>query len=164
MREGISAGVDCYQSGAGSAHLSERASLAAGCLQSERQALGSLRNRLISIIDDDCYARDGLSAYIESLGHVSAPFATAEQYLSSGVVVRNACLISDVQLPGMQGPDLQVRLIAYGYRIPIIFVTGFYNENTRARVLRAGAIGYLAKPWHETSLIECLARALGAVV
>jgi FixJ family two-component response regulator len=164
MWEGISAGANCFQAGAGSAHLSRRESVAARCLISERQALRSSAKNLIAIIDDDHSVRDALSVYLESWGHSTATFATAERYLSSGVAVSNACLISDVQLPGMQGPDLQVRLIADGYRIPIIFITGFYNENTRARVLRAGAIGYLAKPWHEASLIECLDRALGTVV
>lgn len=125
MRQGISAGVDCFQAGAGSVHLSGSESIATRCLISERPALRSSSKRLIAIIDDDPYARDGLSAYIESWGHNTATFATAEQYLASGIVVRNACLISDVHLPGMQGPDLQVRLIADRYRIPIIFVMGF---------------------------------------
>lgn len=132
-------------------------------VQDIHAGVGSSAKRLIAIIDDDHYARDGLSVYIESLGHISAAFATAEEYLSSGVALRNACLISDVHLPGMQGPDLQARLIADGHRIPIIFVTGFYNEEVRARVLKAGALGYLAKPCSESSLIENLEKALRTI-
>jgi FixJ family two-component response regulator len=164
MVQDVHAGVDCYQAGAGSVGVDGSEPLAVRCVTSEKQALDSSAKRLVAIIDDDDYARDGMGAYIESLGHISATFATAEEYLSSGVAFRNACLISDVHLPGMQGPDLQVRLLADGHRVPIIFVTGFYDENIRVRVLKAGAIGYLAKPCSESSLIEYLDKALRTIL
>ena len=74
-----------------------------------------------------------------------------------------ACLVCDVQLPGMSGPDLQARLIADGRRTPIVFVTGCFSETTRARVLTAGAVGYFAKPFDPRTLIGCLEGALASI-
>jgi FixJ family two-component response regulator len=118
---------------------------------------------LISIVDDDKWSRDGLSTYLEACGYNCAAFCTAEAYLSGNAVLETACLVADVQLPGMKGPELQERLIAEGYRIPIIFVTGFFDERTRDRVLRAGAIAYLTKPWCERTLSKCLEKVFGVV-
>ena len=70
-----------------------------------------------------------------------------------------SCLIADVQMPGMSGIDLQARLIADGYRTPIIFVTAFPEESVRARALKAGAIGFLIKPFSSDRLIECIGKA-----
>jgi FixJ family two-component response regulator len=73
-----------------------------------------------------------------------------------------ACLITDVQMPGLSGPELQDRLIADGHRIPMIFVTAFLDEELQTRVLNRGAFGYLPKPFNEDRFIECLDAALGA--
>ena len=118
--------------------------------------------RLIAIVDDDTYARDGMNALVESYGYSGARFATTEEYLASNIADKTACLILDVHLPGMNGPDLQDQLLANGYRIPIVFVTGVFDEMIRAKVLRAGAIGYLSKPCCDAALIDCLKEALGA--
>jgi FixJ family two-component response regulator len=99
---------------------------------------------------------------IDSRGYNCAAFCSAEEYLSGNAIRETTCLVVDVQLPGMRGPELQDRLIVKGYRIPMIFITGDFNERTRDRVLRAGAIAYLAKPWSERTLGECLEKALGA--
>jgi FixJ family two-component response regulator len=99
---------------------------------------------LISIVEDDAELRDSLKSFILSLGYASSAFATAEAYLESGLLHDTICLICDVGLPGMSGPDLQARLIADGYRIPVVFVTGAVSE--KSRVLMAGAVAYLAKP------------------
>lgn len=104
------------------------------------------RKQLISIVEDDTGVREALKGFILSLGYAANTFATAEEYLKSGLLHDTACLICDVGLPGMSGPDLQVRLIAEGYRIPVVFVTGAVSNNLRARVLAAGAVGCLAKP------------------
>ncbi len=120
--------------------------------------------RLVSVIDDDASCRDGMNAYIESHGYKCATFCSAEEYLLAGAVGMTDCLVVDVQLPGMKGPDLQDRLIADGYRTPIIFVTGFADERTRDRVLRAGALGYLGKPCCEKTLSGCLEQAVGGVI
>jgi CheY-like chemotaxis protein len=116
---------------------------------------------LVSIVDDDHWSREGVNFYLESCGYSCATFCTAEEYLSADAVRETACLIVDVQLPGMKGPELQDRLIAEGHRIPIVFVTGYCDEQIRNRVLRAGAMAYLTKPWCERALSGCLERAFG---
>ncbi len=102
-----------------------------------------------------------MNCYLDSCGYNCAAFGTAEEYLSADAMRETACLVVDVQLPGMKGPELQDRLIADGYRIPIIFVTGYFDERIRDRVLRAGAIACLTKPWCERTLSGCLEKALG---
>jgi FixJ family two-component response regulator len=94
------------------------------------------------------------------MGYAAETFASAEEYLRSNRVADTACLISDIQMPGMNGADLQDRLIGEGHRTPIIFVTAFAEEGIRARVLKAGACGFLTKPFSDKSLIECLDQAL----
>jgi CheY-like chemotaxis protein len=121
---------------------------------------GTAKPALVCVVDDDRWSREGINCYLDSCGYNCAAFRTAEDYLSADAVGETACLVADVHLPGMWGPELQQRLIADGYRIPIIFVTGYFDERTRDRVLRAGAIAYLAKPWCEKTLSGCLEKAL----
>jgi len=94
------------------------------------------------------------------MGYAAETFASAEEYLRSNRVADTVCLIADIQLSGMNGADLQDRLIADGQRTPIIFVTAFPDEKIRGRVLKAGAYGFLTKPFSDESLMECLERAL----
>ena len=115
---------------------------------------------LISIVDDDGFVRESTRLLIRSLGYAAEAFVSAEEYLRSNRAADTACLISDIHMPGMNGADLQDRLIADGHRTPIIFVTAFPDESIRARVLKAGACGFLTKPFSDESLIECLDRAL----
>jgi FixJ family two-component response regulator len=115
---------------------------------------------MISIVEDDASVREATKGLVRSLGYSAATFASAEEYLRSERVRDTACLITDVQMPGMSGIDLQDRLIADGRRTPIIFVTAYPEERIRARALRAGAVGFLSKPFTDESLIECLDRAL----
>jgi FixJ family two-component response regulator len=115
---------------------------------------------LISIVDDDGLVRESTRGLIRSMGYAAETFASAEEYLRSNRVADTACLISDIQMPGMNGADLQDRLIGEGHRTPIIFVTAFAEEGIRARVLKAGACGFLTKPFSDESLIECLDKAL----
>jgi FixJ family two-component response regulator len=90
-----------------------------------------------------------------------AAFASAEDYLNSDLVARTSCLISDWQMPGMSGADLHDRLTGNGHRIPTIFVTAVCPEKERARLLKAGVIGVLEKPFDISALIECLHNAFG---
>jgi FixJ family two-component response regulator len=115
---------------------------------------------LISIVDDDGFVRESTRGLVRSMGYAAETFASAEEYLRSNRTADTACLISDIQMPGMSGADLQDRLIAGGHRTPIIFVTAFLDEGMRARVMKAGAFGFLTKPFSDESLIECLDRAL----
>src|ERR1700722_9352607 len=118
------------------------------------------RTLLISIVDDDESMREATKGLVRSLGYHAATFSSAEEFLSSDLVHRTSCLITDMQMPGLSGADLQHRLISQGRCMPTIFVTAFPDEKIRARVLTAGAIGYLSKPFTEESLITCLDTAL----
>jgi FixJ family two-component response regulator len=115
---------------------------------------------MIVIVDDDESVREATKFLVMSLGHPVLTFASAEEYLGSDQVLATACLISDLKMPGMSGVELQKRLIAEGHRIPTIFVTAFFDEEVRSHALRAGALGFLSKPFEDQSLIECLDRAL----
>ena len=115
---------------------------------------------VISIIDDDESVRESTEGLIRSLGYAAATFASAEDFLRSDRVHHTACVITDVQMPGLSGMELQGRLTAGGHRMPIIFVTAFPDERIRARALEAGACGFLSKPFSDDSLIACLDRAL----
>ena len=117
---------------------------------------------VISIVDDDDLVRDGVRDLVRSLGYSANSYASVEECLSSNDFWCSACVIADIQMPGMSGADLQVRLVAKGNLIPIIFMTAFVDEKTRRRVLAAGACGYLQKPFDDNSLIQCLEMALGS--
>lgn len=113
----------------------------------------------VAVVEDDNSVREATERLVRLLGYTSASFATAEDFLKSGRVPDTSCLIVDMHLPGMSGAELQNRLILAGYRMPLIFITSFAEEITRARVLRDGALGYLSKPLQEQSLIACLDQA-----
>lgn len=114
---------------------------------------------LISIVDDDALARDGIKELVESLGYKARTFVSAEHFLESGLIAETACLITDLQMPGLNGLELQEALRSQGCRIPIILITAFPNEKHRNRALEGGALGFLSKPFDESSLIQCLAAA-----
>jgi FixJ family two-component response regulator len=93
---------------------------------------------IISIVEDDALVRDGIESLVRALGYKPRTFASAEDYLESDCVWASSCLISDLQMPGMSGVELQDHLIANGNRTPIIFITAFFDEKIRTRVLEAG--------------------------
>lgn len=117
---------------------------------------------VISIVDDDESVREATQSLVRSLGYRAVTFRSAKEFLDSPHLMTTACLITDVQMPGLSGPDLQDRLIAEGGRMPVIFVTAFLDDGLQARVLKRGAFGYLPKPFNEDRFIECLDAALGA--
>jgi FixJ family two-component response regulator len=119
----------------------------------------SEEHTLISIVDDDALARDGIKELIESLGYKACTFVSAEDFLESGMIAKTACLITDLQMPGLNGLELQEALRSQGCCIPIILITAFPNEKHRNRALEGGALGFLSKPFDESSLIQCLAAA-----
>ena len=116
--------------------------------------------RMISIVDDDALARDGIRELVESLGYKALTFVSAEHFLQSGQIAQTVCLISDIQMPGLSGLDLQEELHAQGYRTPVILITAYPSEQQRTRAFGAGAIGFLSKPFAEQSLIDCLSAAM----
>jgi FixJ family two-component response regulator len=115
---------------------------------------------LISIVDDDSLARDGIRELVESLGYKAITFSSAEHFLGSDAVTQTACLITDLQMPGLNGLELQEALRSQGHRTPIILITAYPNENHRHRALDGGAVGFLSKPFDEASLIKCLTAAI----
>ena len=115
---------------------------------------------VIAIVDDDASVREATRGLIRSLGYSAVAFSSAEEYLQSERVHDTSCLISDVKMPGMNGIDLQDRLIADGHHTPIIFMTAFPTEVLRTRALESGALGFLSKPFDEERLLECLRSAL----
>ena len=117
-------------------------------------------NPVIAIVDDDESFRHATISFIRSLGYSAAAFPSADAFINSNVVENTDCLITDVQMPGMSGIELQSHLIAQGHRVPVIFVTAFPEMEARGHALRAGAIGFLGKPFGDENLISCLNKAL----
>jgi FixJ family two-component response regulator len=116
---------------------------------------------VISIIDDDPSVRKATDGLVRSLGYRSLTFASAEDFLESDHLDDTSCVITDVQMPGLSGVELQSELNARGARMPMIFITAFPEDRIRRCVLEAGAIGFLSKPFEEAVLIEHLQAALG---
>jgi FixJ family two-component response regulator len=117
-------------------------------------------NPVIAIVDDDESFRQATISFIRSLGYSAAAFPSADAFLNSNAVENTDCLITDVQMPGMSGIELQNYLIAQGHRVPVIFVTAFPETKARGQALRAGAIGFLGKPFGDENLVSCLNKAL----
>ena len=115
---------------------------------------------VISIVDDDESVRVGLSYFIKALGYVPFAYESAEAFLQSDELHHTCCVIADVRMPAMSGVQLQSHLRSKGNMVPFIFITAAPEENTRKQVANEGAIGFLAKPFNESSLIPCLNAAL----
>jgi FixJ family two-component response regulator len=114
---------------------------------------------MITIVDDDEAVRESTKSLVRSLGYNACAFASAEEFLYSKLD-DCSCLILDVQMKGVSGVELQSRLVAQGWRTPIIFVTAFPDERTRERAIDAGAIGFLYKPVSNEKLEKFLDLAL----
>ena len=115
---------------------------------------------LISIVDDDSVVRAAIESFVKSHGFLTCTFASASAFLQSPRGVETSCLISDVQMPGINGVELQDRLIDLGLSIPTIFITAYPDDSVRTRVLGSGAVGFFLKPFDAQSLIECIDDAL----
>jgi FixJ family two-component response regulator len=115
---------------------------------------------LVSVVDDDEAVRRTTSLLIESFGFRAAAFESAENFLSSGHLKDTSCLIVDVHMPGMNGLQLQNHLATSGCRIPIIFITGHDDKESRRRAMQAGAVAFLGKPFTDEQLLQCIRSAL----
>ena len=113
----------------------------------------------IAIVDDDASVSEAIQGLVEAFGFAAEAFSSAEEFLQSERLNDAACLITDVQLPGMSGFQLQDHLGASGSRIPIIVITAFPGDDRRA--LAAGAICFLRKPIAKDDLLKCICLALG---
>ena len=115
---------------------------------------------MISIIDDDRSVREAVKSLIRSLGYEAVTFASAEEYLGADSDRDSECIITDVQMPGMTGINLQDRLIADGYRRPIILMSALSAEDAGADASTTAASRFLKKPFSDERLIDCLDRVL----
>jgi FixJ family two-component response regulator len=115
---------------------------------------------LISIVDDDESIREAIGGLMKSLGYSAETFASAEDFLSSSVARSTACLIADVQMPGMTGLDLHRRLAASGRTVPTILITAYPDDNLRRRALADGVVCYLSKPFDESELLAGINASL----
>lgn len=112
--------------------------------------------QLISVVDDDESVRESLPDLLRELGFAARAFSSAEEFLSSGYVDQTECLILDIAMPGMTGPELQNELKFHSPAIPIIFITAHADEATRPRMMGNGAVECLNKPFSETVLLDAL--------
>ena len=117
---------------------------------------------IVSVVDDDPMVRDSLVDLLNSLGYTALGFETAENFLDSGELKITYCLITDQNLPGLSGTELQKFLRAEGFGTPVIFITGYPEPTVRERALGDGAVAFLTKPFEDTVLVDCLQSALSA--
>lgn len=115
---------------------------------------------LVSVVDDDESVRESLPDLLRVLGFAARGFASAEEFLDSRYVDETRCLILDVALPGMSGPDLQIELKRRRQEIPIVFITAQKDETIRSRVIEQGAMGYLLKPFTDIAILDAINTAL----
>jgi FixJ family two-component response regulator len=120
-----------------------------------------MEKHLVAVIDDNESVRESLPDLLKHIGFAVEAFESAEAFLESGVAARTHCLILDVGLPGMSGPDLQQELARQGRAIPIVFITAQGDASLRPRLLARGAVACLFKPFSDTALIDALNAALG---
>jgi FixJ family two-component response regulator len=116
--------------------------------------------QLVSVVDDDESVRESLPDLLRQLGFDAQAFSSAEAFLASECVGQTTCLILDITMPGMSGPDLQRELTRRSNTIPIVFITGNGDRTLRARLLEQGAADCLFKPFSEVALIGALNAAL----
>jgi FixJ family two-component response regulator len=115
---------------------------------------------LVSVVDDDQFFRESMCRLMRSLGHTVDVFSSPAEFLASPRLAETACLITDIHMPAMTGPELYRHLIETGRRIPTILVTAFPNDADRARALNDGVMCYLRKPLDEEQLARCVREAL----
>ncbi len=116
---------------------------------------------LVSVVDDDQSVRESLPDLLREFGFAVAVFSSAEEFLASDSIGQTQCLILDIAMPGMTGPDLQQELMLRRLEIPIVFITAHKDEADRPRLLQQGAVDCLFKPFSETALLDALNAVLG---
>ena len=119
------------------------------------------KRSLVAVIDDDESVRESLPDLVRQFGFAAQAFSSAEAFLASEGVSKTRCLIVDIAMPGMSGPDLQRELIRRRQKIPIVFITATEDRTVRPRLLGQGAVECLFKPFSETALLDALNAAVG---
>ena len=123
------------------------------------QVTGSPALPLVTVVDDDDAVRESLSELLQALGFSTMTYPSAESFLASDSLERTRCLVLDVAMPAMTGPELMRELEARGNHVPIVFITA--HDEARSRLLTSGAIDCLAKPFSDQMLEGAVRRALG---
>ncbi len=121
---------------------------------------GPSRRFLVAVVDDDESVRESLPDLLREGGYAAQAFASAEEFLDAGDLVGFGCLILDIAMPGMSGPELYQELRRRGRAIPIVFITATGDETVRPRLLEQGAVDCLFKPFSERALLDALTTAL----
>jgi FixJ family two-component response regulator len=119
------------------------------------------RRFLVAVVDDDKSVRESLPDLLRESGYAAHAFASAEELLDSGDLIRFGCLILDIAMPGMSGPELYHELRRRGQPIPVVFITANGDEAVRPRLLGQGAVDCLIKPFSETALLAAISAAEG---
>jgi FixJ family two-component response regulator len=112
------------------------------------------------VVDDDESVRESLPDLLREFGFAAQAFSSAKEFLSSGCVDQTSCLILDIAMPGMSGPELYQELKRRGQEIPVIFITGQRDETIRARVLKQSTAGFLLKPFSDADLLAAIKTAM----
>jgi FixJ family two-component response regulator len=115
---------------------------------------------LVSVVDDDESVRESLPDLIRQFGFCARAFSSAEAFLASESLSETRCLLLDISMPGMSGPDLLQELTRRRQEIPIVFITATEDHTVRLRVLTQGAVECLFKPFSDTALFDALSAAL----
>lgn len=116
--------------------------------------------QLVAVVDDDESARESLPDLVRELGYAALAFSSAQEFLARDGIADTGCLILDVAMPGMSGPELQQELALRGHTIPIIFITALTDKTLASDLLARGAVACLFKPFSEQDLRAALATAL----
>ena len=119
------------------------------------------KRSLVSIVDDDESVRESLPDLLRQFGFAAEAFSSAEAFLASEVVSETSCLLLDVAMPGMSGPDLQQELTRRRRKIPIVFITAHGDGSVGPRLLARGAVRCLVKPFSEAALLDAVRAGLG---
>jgi FixJ family two-component response regulator len=127
------------------------------------QEKSSIEHLLVSIVDDDESVRESLPDLLREFGFAAHAFSSAEEFLASNFIEQTRCLLLDITMPGMSGPDLQQELKRRRQEIPIVFITAQRDETVRSRLIEHGAVECLFKPFSEAALHEALTTALRVV-
>ena len=122
--------------------------------------LNQTGRKFVAIVDDDESIRAALQGFMKEAGLPAQAFASAEEFLAAGELNQVGCLVADIRMPGMSGLELQARLNAERHRIPIVFITAHGDASMRMQALRAGAVEFLAKPFDEEVLLDCVRAAM----
>ena len=115
---------------------------------------------LVSVVDDDESVRESLPDLLQEFGFAVETFASAEEFLASGRIGDTRCLVLDIAMPGMSGPDLQRELVQRRHKVPIVFITAHADKSDVPRLMEQGAVACLLKPFSDMALREALNAAL----